>query len=279
MRPTTAHSWRTRSLRLIAVIAAIGLPMSASALVSGDLAIELLVGGEPSREYHARGTTYVEARRGAEYSLQLSNRSGIRVAVALAVDGLNSIDAKTTSAATAAKWVLDPWETITIDGWQTSQEAARRFVFTTEPDSYGAWLGRTDNLGVIEAVVFRERPLVREFAGRSTGSDEAADGAKREQQGAAPMAERDMKSAPDVPSPLHAATGIGRRVDHQVRRVELELEPEPSSRVRIRYEYRPQLVALGVLPADRVSDPLERREQARGFSDSGFCPDPKEGRW
>jgi hypothetical protein len=278
MRPTTTtHALRTRSLRLIAVIAAIGLPLSASALVSGDLAIELLVGGEPSREYQARGTTYVEARHGAEYSLRLSNRSGIRVAVALAVDGINSIDAKTTAAATAAKWVLDPWQTITIDGWQTSQEAARRFVFTTEPDSYGAWLGRTDNLGVIEAVVFRERPLAQEFAGGSRGSDEAAGGAKREQQGAAPMAERDMKSAPDVPSQLHAATGIGRRVDHRVRRVELELEPEPSSRVRIRYEYRPQLAALGVLPASPFPDPLDRREQASGFTDSGFCPDP--GRW
>lgn len=276
MRSTTTP-WLTRSVGAIAVVAAIGLPLSASALVSGDVAVEVLVSGKPSREYHARGTTYVEARHGAEYSLRLSNRSGIRVAVALAVDGLNSIDAKTTSAATAAKWVLDPWESITIDGWQTSQDAARRFVFTTEPDSYGAWLGRTDNLGVIEAVVFRERPLAREFAGRSKGSDDAADGAKREQQGAAPMAQHDKRSAADAPSPLHAATGIGRRVDHRVRRVELELEPEPSSRVRIRYEYRPQLVALGVLPADRVSDPLERREQASGFTDSGFCPDP--GGW
>jgi hypothetical protein len=274
MRPTTSHPLRTRSLRLIAAVAAIALPLSASALVSGDVVVEVLVSGEPSREYHARGTTYVEARRGAEYSLRLSNRSGIRVAVALAVDGLNSIDAKTCSAATAAKWVLDPWETITIDGWQTSQEAARHFVFTTEPDSYGAWLDRTDNLGVIEAVVFRERPLAREVAGRSMESDEAADGARREQQGAAPMAQSDKRSAADAPSPLHAATGIGRRVDHRVRRVELELEPEPSSRVRIRYEYRPQLVALGVLPPSPFPDPLDRREQARGFTDSGFCPDP-----
>jgi hypothetical protein len=277
MRSTTTP-WLTRSLGAIAVVAAIGLPLSASALVSGDVAVEVLVSGKPSREYHARGTTYVEAWHGAEYSLRLSNRSGIRVAVALAVDGLNSIDAKTTSAATAAKWVLDPWESITIDGWQISQDAARRFVFTTEPDSYGAWLGRTDNLGVIEAVVFRERPLAREFAGRSSGSDEAADGAKREQQGAAPMAQHDKRSAADAPSPLHAATGIGRRVDHQVRRVELELEPEPSSRLRIRYEYRPQLVALGVLPPSPLPDPLDRREQAHGFSDSGFCPDPHHGR-
>jgi hypothetical protein len=278
MRSTTAHSWRTRSLRVIAAVAAIGLPLSASALVSGDLAVEVLVGGQSSREYHARGTTYVEARHGVEYSLRLSNRSGNRIAVALAVDGLNSIDAKTTTAASAAKWVLDPWETVTIDGWQTSQEAARRFVFTTEPDSYGAWLGRTDNLGVIEAVVFRERPTPREFADELTRSGKAADSSKREQADAAPAPTQGEGAAAGALAQQHAATGIGRRVDHRVRRVELELEPEPSSRVRIRYEYRPQLVALGVLPPSPLPNPLDRREQAQGFSDSGFCPDPYGGR-
>ena len=273
MRPTTTHPLRTRSLRLIAAIAAIGLPLSASALVSGDVAVEVLVSGEPSREYHARGTTYVEARRGAEYSLRLSNRSGIRVAVALAVDGLNSIDAKTTSAATAAKWVLDPWESITIDGWQTSQDAARRFVFTTEPDSYGAWLGRTDNLGVIEAVVFRERPAPRDSTDELTGSG-GRDQAERQRAGAAPAPSASGKAEAGALSQDHAATGIGREIDNPVRRVRLDLEDRPSATIRIRYEYRPQLVALGVLPPVPFPDPLDRREHARGFSDSGFCPDP-----
>jgi hypothetical protein len=104
-----------------------------------------------------------------------------------------------------------------------------------------------------------------------------ADGAKREQQRAAPEAERNEGAAAGALSQDHAATGIGRRVDHRVRRVELSLEPEPSSRLRIRYEYRPQLVALGVLPPPPYPDPLDRREQALGFTDSGFCPDP--GRW
>ena len=274
---TTAHSRLTRSLFAIAAVLAIGLPWSASALVGGDLAVEVLVRGQTSREYQARGTTYVEAQHGAEYSLRLHNRSGIRIAVALAVDGLNSIDAKSTSAAAAAKWVLDPWETITIDGWQTSQQAARRFVFTTEPDSYGAWLGRTDNLGVIEAVVFRERPAPREFAEDVTGST-AKDEAKRQRADAAPAPSGSGESAAGALSQQHAATGIGRRVDNPVRRVELELEPEPTSQVRIRYEYRPQLVALGVLPPPPLPDPLERREEARGFSDSDFCPDPYRGR-
>jgi hypothetical protein len=277
MRHTApAHSRPTVVLCGIATAVALALPGSAWALVSGDLAVEVLVGGQPSREYHARGTTYVEARQGAEYSLRLSNRSGARIAVALAVDGLNSIDAKTTAAAAAAKWVLDPWETITIDGWQTSQQSARRFVFTTEPDSYGEWLGRTDNLGVIEAVVFRERPARRELAEEVTRS-KAKDEAKRQHAEAAPAPTQSEGAAAGALSQEHAATGIGRRVDNPVRRVELELEPAPSAQIRIRYEYRPQLVALGVLPPPPLPDPLERREQAHGFSDNGFCPDP--GGW
>ena len=58
------------------------------------------------------------------------------MAVALSVDGLNTIDARETTAADARKWVLDPYQTVTISGWQTSQTEARRFEFTTEARSY-----------------------------------------------------------------------------------------------------------------------------------------------
>ena len=34
---------------------------------------------------------------------------------------------------------------------------ARRFEFTSQEQSYGAWLGKTANLGIITAVFFRER--------------------------------------------------------------------------------------------------------------------------
>ena len=84
----------------------------------------------------------------------------MRVAVALSVDGLNSIDAKHTTAWNASKWVVGPYQTIRIGGWQMSSERARRFYFTTERDSYAAKLGQTANLGLISAVFFREQTPV-----------------------------------------------------------------------------------------------------------------------
>ena len=256
--------------------AALLLPVPAQGSLSGDVSMEILVHGIPLREYPARGTTYVEARANAEYSIRIHNRSGRRVAVALAVDGLNSIDARTTTAARAAKWVIEPRGKITIDGWQTSTEEARRFFFTTEESSYGAWLGKTTNLGVIEAVVFLERRMPNELADSRLRREKAGVDSEASRS-PAPAGAAEEGAAKRLPDPL-AATGIGRSIDHPVRRVHLDLEPHPAASLVIRYEYRPQLVALGVLPPPALPYDLDRREQARGFTDSGFCPDPFDGR-
>ena len=119
--------------------------------------MEILIDGIPICEYPAWGKTYIEALKRREYSVRLRNRTAERIAIALSVDGLNSIDARTTTARDARKWVLGPYETITLDGWQVSSATARKFFFTTEEKSYGNWLGKTKNLGLIAAAVFREK--------------------------------------------------------------------------------------------------------------------------
>jgi len=224
--------------------------------------VEILVGGTPQPRYAHQGRWYVEALKSREYGIQLHNPFGVRVAVALSVDGLNTIDARQTSAADARKWVLDPYETVTISGWQTTRTEARRFEFTTEERSYGQALGRTTNFGVISAVFFKERvPEVRT-------ADESAR-AQAQQPAAAPRNDSLAKRENEE----YAATGMGRRTDHLVSEVRLNLENVPAHTVNIRYEFRPQLVQLGILPATPVHDPLQRRERARGF-EPGFAPVP-----
>jgi hypothetical protein len=224
--------------------------------------VEILVDGAPQHRYPQKGRWYIEALKGREYAIQLRNPFGVRVAVALSVDGLNTIDARQTSAADARKWVLDPYETVTISGWQTSRTEARRFEFTTEERSYGQALGKTTSFGVISAVFFKERvPEIRTFDESARSQAPAAAAAPRG-DGVATRAEDE-----------YAATGMGRRTDHVVTQVRLNLEQVPSHTVNIRYEFRPQLVQLGILPARPVHDPLRRRERARGF-ESGFAPVP-----
>src|SRR5262245_50722411 len=192
---------------LVPMLAATALPGRAEArrtpVLVTPYAMEVLVDGQPLTSYAARGTTYVEALKGAEYAIRLTNRTGERVAVALAVDGLNSIDARHTSARDARKWILAPWESVTLSGWQTSSGTARRFVFTTESKSYGSWLGRTSDLGIISAAFFRERPR----PGVSP-SEAPVSGRLKDEGSARPEAAPERKTA-GAPSDELGATGIG----------------------------------------------------------------------
>lgn len=248
--------------------------------------VEVLVNGAPLEAYTARGRFYIEAQRGAEYELRIRNPLPVRVAVALSVDGLNTIDARRTTARDASKWVVPPYGTITVSGWQMSSTRARRFYFTSERDSYAGRLGRPDDLGVVTAVFFRERAGSGEIVPpepRPLSAPRAGSAGRLESQSSTPAPSsqvagttaKERAAAPGVGDD-YAATGIGRSVGNDVHWVRLELEREPAAEVTLRYEYRDALVRLGILPRTHPpqSDPLRRRERARGFADPRFCPEP-----
>jgi hypothetical protein len=255
----------------------------AQALERDGYRLSVLVDGTPRPEYSGRAQSYVEALRGRRYALQVTNPLPYRVAVALSVDGLNTIDARHLPPAQARKWVLEAQETIEIEGWQTSDHDARRFFFTGEGDSYGAWLGKTRDLGVIEAVFFRERhpePRAYASADQEAGGRLLGFGRLDSGRGRAPAPPRGSE-AEAKSSPLdddYAATGIGERTDHRVHQVHLDLETTPSAVLRIRYEFRPVLVRLGILPRPAGGRPIDRRETARGF-EGPYCPDPDGRAW
>lgn len=258
--------------------------MAQSEVVARNFDLEILVGGRPLDEYYARSKNYVEAIPGAEYEVRVRNPFPFRVAVALSVDGLNTIDARRTSAWNASKWVIEPYGTISINGWQMSSERARRFYFTSEQDSYGAKLGQTSNLGLVSAVFFRElRPIPvpitpappprprYEERGERERSSTGADSNAGTSQAASARANKGIMSRDDD----YAATGIGRSVHNDVQWVNMDLDSRPVGEVTIRYEYYAALVRLGIVPQHYPRpDPLRRRESASGFEDRRFSPEP-----
>jgi len=284
-----AHDYGSRRVQAVSEddVAAANALYPESVVAENGFSVEVLVDGRPVPEYAARGRRYVEALENAEYELRIHNPFGTRVAVALSVDGLNSIDARHTSAWDAHKWVIEPYGTIHVRGWQMSSESARRFYFTTERDSYGAKLGQTANLGVISAVFFRERrPYVitpvtpgqtrppdkedrmrderapTESAPRSSG-EAGSDAAKQ----------RSVRPYPP-PDDESAATGIGRSVRNDVQWIKMDLDSRPAGEIVIRYEYRASLVRLGIIPREYPRpDVLDRRERAQGFEPK-YCPQP-----
>lgn len=250
-----------------------------------DFDVDVLTDGRSLAEYPARGRFYVEAVEGAEYELRIRNPLPVRIAVALSVDGLNTIDARRTTAWGASKWVIEPYATITIGGWQMSSARARRFYFTTERDSYAARMNRTSDLGVISAVFFRERQsaVITTPSPRRIEDNDAQQRSARRAPSTAGSADSNetararANSTAPAPDDISAATGIGRSVRNDVRRISMNLDSQPVASVTIRYEYRDALVRLGILPRAATNvDVLTRRERASGF-EYGYCPEPQ--RW
>jgi hypothetical protein len=257
-----------------------GLPETPSSLV----AVSVERDGRPASLYPAvdgSGRYYVEARRGSRYAVVLANRTAERIGVVLTVDGLNAISGQRDEGR-GRMYVLDPWQRTTVRGWRTSLEEVRQFTFVDEQASYAARSGKANaKMGWIEVAAYRERrPFVRhvpqvvrpepEYVGNE------GDSARAKAEAAAEPAPDSAEAA--APSLLGRAapraypgTGWGERRHDPVVLVSFDPASEPGERVTLRYEYRPALVALGVLPSrPPARDRLAERDRAEG----GFAPPP-----
>jgi len=256
-----------RSLLLALGFAGLAGPLAAADQSGFELSVR--IDGAPAEEHAARGRVYIEALKGREFVVRLSNPGPGRVAVALAVDGRNVIDARRTGSLEAAKWILAPGQTIDVPGWQISGAAARKFFFTETSRSYAKWLGDTANVGTIEAVFYREKrrpPVVmRKDAADESEREAGASGRREAPRPSSPSAESKTRAAENF-----AATGIGEKTDFAVEWIAFEEEKAPSARIALRYEFRPELVRLGVLPRE---EDLSARDRAHGF-EHDYAPDP-----
>ena len=169
----------------------------------------------------------LRVREGQEYSIIVRNPMPVRVAAALTVDGLNTIDGRHTKPALGRKWIIEPFQAITIGGWQTGSDGSRKFIFTRPEQSYAQWKenrdqhSHTKNLGVIGVAYFwnsRElnqalhppQPFVERELSQAHGPKEPG---KRSN----PL--ESNKSRDD-----RAGTGMGRKVYHPVKKVHFDFD-------------------------------------------------------
>jgi hypothetical protein len=258
---------RPSSLFALALIAS-GLSGAALAWNAVDVEILDRRTGEALPVYWHDGVRYVAGEPGREYEIRLRNRGGGRVLAVTSVDGINVITGR-TAAPLGSGYVLDPWNSVAIDGWRKSMDEVAAFYFTALPDSYAARTGRPDNVGVIGVALFRERmPDYVAELGRSRADAAAAPTA------GAPAAEKSAQAAGEAARSRREerlGTGHGRRLDSGATYTAFErASDEPDEVIRIFYDSRRHLVARGIIPqperrfAERQPEPFP----------AGFVPDP-----
>jgi hypothetical protein len=230
------------------------------------------------------GRYYLEARAGGRYSVSLANRGGERVGVVLTVDGLNAISGERDTAR-GRMYVLDAWQSTSVQGWRTSLQEVRQFTFVDERRSYATRTGQAnEKMGWIEVAVYRERralaqamPHSRPERPRPYPIEEQENRDRAPAPAAEPPSARDDSGATaklesDGKRRSYPGTGWGQRTHDPVVLVSFDPEPEPHERVTLRYEYRSALVALGVLhPRTSSHDRLWQRERA----EPGFAQPPR----
>ncbi len=248
---------------------------------------------------------YFQAFRGRKYALAITNNSGRRIGVLIAVDGLNVVTGQRSRlAADEAMYVLDPWERTVIRGWRSSLQDVRQFVFVDEERSYAERTGQANgDLGWVRVLAFNERGQrwfdvapgrikdrersqnedeVRPFGAREKKGSETPQETRRGDGAAAPEAQseegdvsdlrksagstKSMYDSPPAPQSAVPGTGWGEKRSDPVRRVWFVPALYATDQIVLRYEYASGLRALGITPRGTRDRLWEREHGELGFA-------------
>ena len=118
--------------------------------------IEILHDERPKPLYLHDGCLLIPANKDEQYVIRLTNRTGRRIAVALFIDGLNTIGETRDTPRGALKWVLEANEVGIVPGWQIDKKTSRQFVFVGGEESLAARKHYIDQIGQITATFYPE---------------------------------------------------------------------------------------------------------------------------
>jgi hypothetical protein len=275
MRPLARPLWIRRIGPLSAALLCIALlcgfrpypaPSPNAPLVALNV-VDRDAGGEVLPEYRQRGQRWIAATPGHRYALRLTNLTGRRVLVVLAVDGVNAVSGE-TAASDQRGYVLAPWQSTEIAGWRKSQQEIAQFVFTDLADSYAARTGRPDDVGVIGMAVFDEAPTIVPQVAVEGRARAAAPTPPAPSPTAAPAQESDAMQGAEQ----RLGTGHGQREWSPSSLTTFERASEvPKQRLQLRYDSRARLIVRDVIPQWRPSPRVA--EAPRAFP-GDFVPDP-----
>ena len=124
-------------------------------MIKNEFEFEVLVNGKPVREYSHDNKLYIEGKKGTHYSLRFKNNTSKRVLIVPSVDGLNALNGKRATEKDTG-YVINGYDSITIDGWRKSNSEVAQFYFSSSDESYADKKGKGENLGVIGCAIIKE---------------------------------------------------------------------------------------------------------------------------
>lgn len=128
-------------------------------VLAGDGALSVALVDEMGRTlpgYTAQGRSLIIGADGARYRIVVRNATTARFEVVASVDGLDVVDGRPADP-NRRGYIVDPHDTLVIDGFRTSDDAVAAFRFGKVADSYAAQTSGDRNVGVVGLAIFSER--------------------------------------------------------------------------------------------------------------------------
>jgi hypothetical protein len=126
----------------------------------GSLAVALVDdAGRTLPGLSAGGRTLIVGEDGERYKIVVRNGTTARFEIVASVDGLDVIDGKPADPGRRG-YIVDPHDTLVIDGFRTSDSDVAAFRFGKVADSYAAQTSGDRNVGVVGLAIFSERGAV-----------------------------------------------------------------------------------------------------------------------
>jgi len=128
--------------------------------------LNILVNGNRCKQYQHQGKTYIEAKHGSEYVLEIKNSYWKRILAVCSVDGLNVLTGKTASEKDSG-YIVPAYSTEKIKGFRFSDDewAMFRFGYKFFGNTYAQSKGADaeKNCGVIGFRLFYEKEPVIQY--------------------------------------------------------------------------------------------------------------------
>lgn len=129
---------------------------------AGDGSLSIALVDEAGRTlpgYQAGGRALVVGTDGERYRILVRNATTARFEIVASVDGLDVVDGQ-PAAPDRPGYVVDPHDTLVIEGFRTSDRDVAAFRFGRVADSYAAQTSGDRNVGVVGVAIYAERGAV-----------------------------------------------------------------------------------------------------------------------
>ena len=245
-------------------------------MLKSNFEFEVYINGHPAKEYYQNGATYIEGREGTKFSLRFKNNSWSKVLFVPTIDGLSVMDGKEGSFDSRG-YIVNAYDSLTIDGWRTSNESVAEFFFSSPKGSYAKKMNKGSNLGVIGGAVFTEK-FNHYFAGASSGTGgdlfQTVTSTSALGSGMSTVTLAGSNATNSINTSCYSAasnlgTGFGQDKPSSVTTVSFDKEDTPTTVFTIYYNTRQALEKLGITftkPVYITPNPFPNEE--------GFCKRP-----